>query len=113
MLGAIGMMETVVLQILSKIPTGIGHVQNVNVSIPMLEAQQQNQQRKQQQLLLLLVVDLHGTLLIHFAMMIIIMLDVTGIMELVVVTMLTKNIVNCVNAMIPMLELNFMKSMLE
>ena len=122
MLVAIGMMEIVVLPIPLKIPVGTGYVQNVNVLIPMLEAQhQQNQQqkqqlqqqRKQQLLLLLMFVDPQNMLMIDGAMMRTIMLDVTGIMELVVVTMLTNYIVNCVNAMIPMLELNFMKSMLE
>ena len=66
-----------------------------------------------QQQLQLMVVDLHNMLMIDGVMMRTIIMGVTGTMELVVVTTLTKNIAHFVNAVIPMLELNFMKSLLE
>ena len=66
-----------------------------------------------QQQLQLMVVDLHNMLMIDGVMMRTIIMGVTGTMELVVVTTLTKNIAHFVNAVIPMLELTFMKSLLE
>ena len=57
--------------------------------------------------------DLQNTLMINGVMMRTIMMGVTGTMGLVVVTMSTKNIAHFVNAVIPMLELIFMKSLLE
>ena len=87
-----GMMELVVVTTLAHY---IAHY--VNAGIPMLETQ---------------LVDLQNMLMIDGVMMRTIIMGVTGMMGLVVVTMLTKNIAHFVNAVIPMLEHNFMKSML-
>ena len=82
-----GMMALVVVTTLAK---NIAHY--VNAGIPMLETQH---------------VDLQNMLMIDGVMMRTIIMGVTGMMALVVVTMLIKNIAHCVNAGIPMLELIF------
>ena len=66
-----------------------------------------------QQQLQLMVVDLHNMPMIDGVMMITIMMSVTGTMGLVVVTTLTQIIAQIVNVLNQMLELTFMKSLLE